>query len=186
VLCAESCTASQPCLEAMSAGRCKDSTENRDIQCVQGRRRRQAQQSGQDGQRQAVQETLQSLRAHRDLANDPNQRTNMSMPSLGQLVRAIGGGGDRQQSGPSIIGQLMRSPVVENLVQQVMQGVGDVDVGGGARRGPAAGGLDLSGMLQHVVPVVTQMLNGGSSAAFPGSAAGYRENLSLRNHRENP
>ena len=144
------------------------------IQCAQGRRRRQAQQSGQDGQRQAVQETLQSLLAQRDVANDTNQRTNVAMPSLGQFVRAIGGGGERQQSGPSIIGQLMRSPVVENLVQQVMQGVGDVDgvVGGGARRGGAGGGLDLSGMLQHVVPVVTQMLNGGPSAAFPGSAAG--------------
>ncbi|KAG0625261.1 hypothetical protein M758_2G041000 [Ceratodon purpureus] len=140
---------------------------------ARGRRRRQAQQSGQDGQRQAVQETLQSLRGQRDLASDTNQRTNMPMPSLGQLVRAIGGGGDRQQGGPSIIGQLMRSPVVENLVQQVMQGVGDVDAGGGgSRRGPATSPLDIQGMLQHVVPVVTQMLNGGSSAAFPGPSAG--------------
>lgn len=86
-------------------------------------------------------------------------------------MRAIGGG-DRQQGGPGILGQLMRSPVMENLVQQVMQGVGDVDVRDGARRGPATGGLDFSGMLQHMMPVVTQMLGGGSSAAFPGSTAG--------------
>jgi len=82
------------------------------------------------------------------------------------------GGAGVQQGGGGIVGQLMRSPVVENLVQQVMQGVGDVDGGGPARRGPASGGLDLSGMLQRVVPVVTQMLNGGSAAAFPGSTAG--------------
>lgn len=116
-----------------------------------------------------MQETLQNLRAQRDVANGTNQRTNI--PSLGQFVRAIGGG-DGQQGSPNIIGQLMRSPVVENLVQQVMQGVGDVDGGGGVRRGPATGGLNLSGMLQHVVPVVTQMLNGGSSAAFPGPTTG--------------
>jgi len=59
-----------------------------------------------------------------------------------------------------------------NLVQQVMQGVGDVDGGDGGRHGPTTGGLDISGMLQHMMPVVTQMLGGGSSAALPGSAAG--------------
>lgn len=141
---------------------------------MQGRRRRQAQQSSQDGQRQSVQESVQGLgAAQREVGNDTNQGTNIAIPSLGELVRAIGGGGEMQASGPSIIGQLMRSPVVENLVQQMMQqGVGDADVGSGARRGGASGGLDLSGMLQHVVPVVTQMLNGGPSAAFPGSTAG--------------
>ena len=98
----------------------------------------------------------------------------MPMPSLGQLVRAIGGGGDSNQGGSGIIGQLMRSPVVENLVQQMMQGAGDVDVGpgGGSRRGAASSGLDLSGMFQQVMPVVAQMLNGGPSVAFPGAAAG--------------
>jgi hypothetical protein len=141
---------------------------------VQGRRRRQAQPSSQDGQWQSVQESVQGLgSAQREVGNDTNLGTNMAMPSLGELVRAIGGGGEMQASGPSIIGQLMRSPVVENLVQQMMQqGVGDADVGSGARRGGANGGLDLSGMLQHVVPVVTQMLNGGPAAAFPGSTAG--------------
>lgn len=86
-------------------------------------------------------------------------------------MRAMGGG-DGLQGGPNIIGQLMRSPVVENLVQQVMQGVGDVDGGGGGRRGGASDGLNLSGMLRQVVPAVTQMLNGGSLGAFPGSAGG--------------
>nr|XP_024378995.1 large proline-rich protein BAG6-like isoform X6 [Physcomitrium patens]XP_024379003.1 large proline-rich protein BAG6-like isoform X6 [Physcomitrium patens]XP_024379014.1 large proline-rich protein BAG6-like isoform X6 [Physcomitrium patens] len=135
------------------------------------RRRRQAQQSSQDEQRQAGQDALQNLLAQRDLADEINQRNNIALPSLGNLVRAVGGG-DRLQGGPGIIGQLMRSPVVENLVQQVMQGVGDGDGGDGAHRGPATGGLDLSGMLQHMMPVVTQMLGGGSSASFPGSVAG--------------
>ena len=126
---------------------------------LQVRRRRQALQ---DEQRQAGQNALQNLLPQRDLlSNDTNQSANMSMPPLENLVRAIGGG-DRQQGGPGIIGQLIRSPVMENLVQQVMQGVGDVDVGDGARRGPATGGLDFSGMLQHMMPVVTQMLGGGS------------------------
>nr|XP_024403578.1 uncharacterized protein LOC112295797 isoform X6 [Physcomitrium patens] len=136
----------------------------------QGRRRRQAQQSIQDEQRQAGQDVLQNLLAQREMANDMNQRLNTPLPSLSNLVRAVGGA-DRQQGDPGIIGQLMRSPVVENLVQQVMQGVGDVDGGDGARRGLATGDLDLSGMLQHMMPVVTQMLGGGSSAAFPGSVA---------------
>nr|XP_024403544.1 uncharacterized protein LOC112295797 isoform X2 [Physcomitrium patens] len=137
---------------------------------TRGRRRRQAQQSIQDEQRQAGQDVLQNLLAQREMANDMNQRLNTPLPSLSNLVRAVGGA-DRQQGDPGIIGQLMRSPVVENLVQQVMQGVGDVDGGDGARRGLATGDLDLSGMLQHMMPVVTQMLGGGSSAAFPGSVA---------------
>lgn len=104
------------------------------------------------------------------------------MAAIGNLVRAVGGGGgsDRQQAGPNIIGQLMRSPVMENLVQQVMQGVGDVDVGGGARRGPGAGGLDLSGMLQQMMPVVSQMLGGGGPpSVLPRSSAGTSTRASI-------
>lgn len=121
-----------------------------------------------------------------NLANGSlNQSRNAPSPmaAIGNLVRAVGGGGggsDRQQPGPNIIGQLMRSPVMENLVQQVMQGVGDVDVGGGARRGPGAGGLDLSGMLQQMMPVVSQMLGGGGPpSVLPRSSAGTSTRASI-------
>lgn len=115
-----------------------------------------------------------------NLANGSlNQNRNAPSPmaAIGNLVRAVGGGGgsssNRQQAGPNIIGQLMQSPVMENFVQQVMQGVGDVDVGGGARRGPGSGGLDLSGMLQQMMPVVSQMLGGGGPpSVLPRSSAG--------------
>lgn len=142
---------------------------------LQVRRRRQAPQPSQDDQRQAGQDALQNL-----LANETNRSSSMPMPPLGNLVRAIGGG-DRQQGGPGILGQLMRSPVMGNLVQQVMQGVGDVDGVDGDRHGPTTGGLDISGMLQHMMPVVTQMLGGGSSAALPGSAPGPSARISSDN-----
>lgn len=120
-----------------------------------------------------------------NLANGSlNQNRNAPSPmaAIGNLVRAVGGGGggsDRQQAGPNIIGQLIRSPVMENFVQQMMQGVGDVDIGG-ARRGPGAGGLDLSGMLQHMMPVVSQMLGGGGPpSVLPRSSAGTSTRASI-------
>lgn len=95
------------------------------------------------------------------------------MPAIGTLLRAVSGGDIRQQPGSNIIGQLMRSPVMETLVQQVMQGVGDVEVGG-AHRGPATGGLP--GIFQQMMPVVSQMLGGGGSPSLrprssPGTSA---------------
>lgn len=133
---------------------------------MQVRRRRQTQQSSRYEQQESI---------SRDLGGNSDQR--LSIPSIDQFVRAIGGGNG--QGGPSIIGQLMRSPVVENLVQGVMQGVGDVNGDGDSRLGPPPSGLDLSGMLHHVVPLVTQMLNGGSAPVFPGSTAGTSARTSI-------
>jgi hypothetical protein len=72
--------------------------------------------------------------------DSPSQsRRALAPPGLGNILRAARGRSETQQVGPWILGQFMRSLGMETLVQQVMQGVDDVDVvSGGQHAAPAA------------------------------------------------
>jgi hypothetical protein len=95
---------------------------------------------------------------------------NRRAPGLGNILRAAGVGSETQQAGPGILGQFMRSPAMETLVQQVMQGVGDVEAASGGRRAAPAAGQDLGGMLQHMMPMMSQVLGGGALSMMPPPA----------------
>lgn len=103
----------------------------------------------------------------------------MSGSPFGGMLRANVANGDAATMADSggiagIMGQLMRSPLVENIVHQVMESMGDdesqhlEEAMASMVRGPTRGGegnLDLGGMLQQVIPVVSQMLGGRSPGA---------------------
>eukprot|EP00246_Nothoceros_aenigmaticus_P014450 TRINITY_DN5484_c0_g1_i5.p1 TRINITY_DN5484_c0_g1~~TRINITY_DN5484_c0_g1_i5.p1 ORF type:complete len:1041 (+),score=228.11 TRINITY_DN5484_c0_g1_i5:22-3123(+) len=109
----------------------------------------------------------------------------MSSPAFNSIFRGNTSNGDNSTVGPpggiaGIMGQLMRSPLVENIVHQVMESMGDEEsqhleeamatVARGPGRG-GEGGLDLGGMLQQVMPVVSQMLGGRNMHQAPVPSA---------------
>ncbi|CAM6021903.1 unnamed protein product [Sphagnum balticum] len=133
------------------------------------RRRRQQSQHSEEQQRQAGQSLLRNLAGYQEAPGDTPSR-NRRAPGLGNILRAAGVGSETQQVGPGILGQFMRSPAMETLVQQVMQGVGDVEAASGGRRAAPAAGQDLGGMLQHMMPMMSQVLGGGALSMMPPPA----------------
>ncbi|CAM6047912.1 unnamed protein product [Sphagnum compactum] len=133
------------------------------------RRRRQQSQHSEEQQRQAGQSLLRNLAGYQEAPGDTSSR-NRRAPGLGNILRAAGVGSETQQAGPGILGQFMRSPAMETLVQQVMQGVGDVEAASGGRRAAPAAGQDLGGMLQHMMPMMSQVLGGGALSMMPPPA----------------
>ncbi|KAH8958632.1 hypothetical protein BDL97_06G035400 [Sphagnum fallax] len=136
---------------------------------AQTRRRRQQSQHSEEQQRQAGQSLLRNLAGYQEAPGDTPSR-NRRAPGLGNILRAAGVGSETQQAGPGILGQFMRSPAMETLVQQVMQGVGDVEAASGGRRAAPAAGQDLGGMLQHMMPMMSQVLGGGALSMMPPPA----------------
>ncbi|CAK9228459.1 unnamed protein product [Sphagnum troendelagicum] len=133
------------------------------------RRRRQQSQHSEEQQRQAGQSLLRNLAGYQEAPGDTPSR-NRRAPGLGNILRAAGVGSETQQAGPGILGQFMRSPAMETLVQQVMQGVGDVEAASGGRGAAPAAGQDLGGMLQHMMPMMSQVLGGGALSMMPPPA----------------
>jgi hypothetical protein len=136
---------------------------------TQTRRRRQQSQHSEEQQRQAGQSLLRNLAGYQEAPEDTPSR-NRRAPGLGNILRAAGVGSETQQAGPGILGQFMRSPAMETLVQQVMQGVGDLEAASGGRRAAPAAGQDLGGMLQHMMPMMSQVLGGGALSMMPPPA----------------
>ncbi|KAH9552021.1 hypothetical protein CY35_09G042800 [Sphagnum magellanicum] len=136
------------------------------------RRRRQQSQHSEQQQSQAGQSVVRNLAVQQEGPGDsPSQsRRAVAPPGLGNILRAARGRSETQQAGPGILGQFMRSPGMETLVQQVMQGVGDVEVVSGGQHAAPAAGQDLGGMLQHMMPMVSQMLGVGSLSIRPPPA----------------
>ncbi|KAH9558964.1 hypothetical protein CY35_06G034400 [Sphagnum magellanicum] len=133
------------------------------------RRRRQQSQHSEEQQRQAGHSLLQNLAGYQEAPEDtPSQ--NRRAPGPGNILRAAGVGSETQQAGSGILGQFMRSPAMETLVQQVMQGVGNVEAASGGRRAAPAAGQDLGGMLQHMMPMMSQVLGGGALSMMPPPA----------------
>jgi hypothetical protein len=139
---------------------------------TQTRRRRQQLQHSEQQQSQAGQSVVQNLAMQQEGPGDsPSQsRRALAPPGLGNILRAAMGRSETQQAGPGILGQFMRSPGMETLVQQVMQGVGDVGVVSGGQHAAPAAGQDLGGMLQHMMPMMSQMLGVGSRSILPPPA----------------
>jgi hypothetical protein len=100
---------------------------------------------------------------------------------MGQLMNRTAEGTGSQGAFPGdmlrgMMGQLAQSPIMENLVQQVMTGMPNEEgqnTGHGNRSAGGAGGFDFAGMVQQMMPVVSQMLGGRSStnAAQQGPSA---------------
>ncbi|CAM6036842.1 unnamed protein product [Sphagnum compactum] len=136
------------------------------------RRRRQQSQHSEQQQSQAGQSVVRNLAMQQEGPGDsPSQsRRALAPPGLGNILRAARGRSETQQAGPGILGQFMRSPGMETLVQQVMQGVGDVQVVSGGQHAAPAAGQDLGGMLQHMMPMMSQMLGVGSLSIQPPPA----------------
>ncbi|CAM6009484.1 unnamed protein product [Sphagnum balticum] len=136
------------------------------------RRRRQQSQHSEQQQSQAGQSVVRNLAMQQEGPGDsPSQsRRALAPPGLGNILRAARGRSETQQAGPGILGQFMRSPGMETLVQQVMQGVGDVEVVSGGQHAAPAAGQDLGGMLQHMMPMMSQMLGVGSLSIRPPPA----------------
>jgi hypothetical protein len=136
------------------------------------RRRRQQSQHSEQQQSQAGQSVVRNLAMQQEGPGDsPSQsRRALPPPGLGNILRAAMGRSETQQAGPGILGQFMRSPGMETLVQQVMQGVGDVEVVSGGQHAAPAAGQGLGGMLQHMMPMMSQMLGVGSRSIRPPPA----------------
>ncbi|CAK9252221.1 unnamed protein product [Sphagnum jensenii] len=117
-------------------------------------------------------EEQQDQAGHQAGPGDSRSQNRRSLPpaGLGNILRAAGAGSEAQQVGPGILGQLMRSPAMETLVQQVMQGVGDVEVSNGGHRAAPAAGQDLGGMLQQMMPMMSQIIGGGARSMRPPPA----------------
>lgn len=117
-------------------------------------------------------EEQQNQAGHQGGPGDSRSQNRRSLPptGLGNILRAAGAGSEAQQVGPGILGQLMRSPAMETLVQQVMQGVGDVEVANGGHRAAPAAGQDLGGMLQQMMPMMSQIIGGGARSMRPPPA----------------
>jgi hypothetical protein len=117
-------------------------------------------------------EEQQNQAGHQGGPGDSRSQNRRSLPpaGLGNILRAAGAGSEAQQVGPGILGQLMRSPAMETLVQQVMQGVGDVEVSNGGHRAAPAAGQDLGGMLQQMMPMMSQIIGGGARSMRPPPA----------------
>ncbi|KAH8952189.1 hypothetical protein BDL97_09G071100 [Sphagnum fallax] len=136
------------------------------------RRRRQQSQHSEQQQSQAGQSVVRNLAMQQEGPGDsPSQsRRALAPPGLGNILRAAMGRSETQQAGPGILGQFMQSPGMETLVQQVMQGVGDVEVVSGGQHAAPAAGQGLGGMLQHMMPMMSQMLGVGSRSIRPPPA----------------
>ncbi|CAK9237131.1 unnamed protein product [Sphagnum troendelagicum] len=136
------------------------------------RRRWQQSQHSEQQQSQAGQSVVRNLAMQQEGPGDsPSQsRRALAPPGLGNILRAAMGRSETQQAGPGILGQFMRSPGMETLVQQVMQGVGDVEVISGGQHAAPAAGQGLGGMLQHMMPMMSQMLGVGSRSIRPPPA----------------
>jgi len=139
---------------------------------TQTRRRRQQSQHSEQQQSQAGQSVVRNLAMQQEGPGDsPSQsRRALAPPGLGNILRAAMGRSETQQAGPGILGQFMQSPGMETLVQQVMQGVGDVEVVSGGQHAAPAAGQGLGGMLQHMMPMMSQMLGVGSRSIQPPPA----------------
>lgn len=160
----------------------------------------QSQQTRTDGQH-----ILQTIASHGSAVNlrTANRPSQQPMPSGGSQIDvsslmsqvlhspALNGlfEGVSQQTGVespdglrNMLQQFTQSPQLMNTVNQIAQQVGSQDMGNmftGMGRGQG-GGVDLSRMLQQMMPIVSQALGGGNpaslfSAADPEPRAPYRD-----------
>ncbi|KAK7321834.1 hypothetical protein VNO77_32818 [Canavalia gladiata] len=111
-------------------------------------------------------------------------------PTLNGLLEGVSQqtGVDSPDGLRNMLQQFTQSPQMMNTVNQIVQQVGNQDVGNmfaGMDRGQG-GGIDLSRMFQQMMPIVSRALGGGNppsllSAAEPESHAPYREGTVNRN-----
>ncbi|CAM6106813.1 unnamed protein product [Calypogeia fissa] len=113
---------------------------------------------------------------------------------MGQLISRTADGSGGQGEFPAdmlrgMMGQLVQSPLMENLVQQVMTGVQNDEAqnpenslpGHGNRSQGVPGAFDFAGIVQQMLPVVSQMFGGRPSS---NAAQQVPSSTNIRNHND--
>lgn len=72
----------------------------------------------------------------------------------------------------NMLGQITQNPAMRNTVNQLAQQIDEHDLGSmfASQAGAQGGGLDLSRMIQQMMPIVSQALGGVSTSASPAPA----------------
>ncbi|CAH1433441.1 unnamed protein product [Lactuca virosa] len=101
--------------------------------------------------------------------SDPAATMNQVMqdPALSGLLSGLSNqnGNNSQDFFKNIMNQVSQNPAMMNTINQLAQQMdGNQDVAG-MRSGPRSGNLDISSMVQHMMPFVSQALNHGSSSS---------------------
>ncbi|KAM7514013.1 hypothetical protein LguiA_003596 [Lonicera macranthoides] len=116
------------------------------------------------------------------------------MNTINQIAQQIDGQdiGNTEVGSPDVLrnmlGQLTQSPAMMNTVNQIAQQLDSQDLGntfsglGRGGHGGGGGGIDLSRMIQQMMPIFTQAVGGGGST-LPQAAPAVQELQPLQNER---
>ncbi|KAL7590388.1 hypothetical protein Lser_V15G39955 [Lactuca serriola] len=101
--------------------------------------------------------------------SDPSATMNQVMqdPTLSGLLSGLSNqnGNNSQDFFKNLMNQVSQNPTMMNTINQLAQQMdGNQDLGG-MRSGPRSGNLDISSMVQQMMPFVSQALNHGSSSS---------------------
>lgn len=91
----------------------------------------------------------------------------MQDPTLSGLLSGLSNqnGNNSQDFFKNLMNQVSQNPTMMNTINQLAQQMdGNQDLGG-MRSGPRSGNLDISSMVQQMMPFVSQALNHGSSSS---------------------